>query len=69
MSYASIAQNLNPIKLGRDILRLIRSALAVANHFFELEIIEVIVQAINAFLGDIQFDPEFSDLKPLYCDI
>lgn len=45
---------LNPINLLRDIIRLIRDAVAVANDFLNLQMLSDFVQLVNDVLGDVQ---------------
>lgn len=50
----------NPINLLRDIIRLVRDAVAVANDFLDIAMLARFVQFVNDVLGDIQRD----DLSP-----
>ena len=47
---------LDPYKLLCDVIRLIRDAIAVVNHFFGLQLLTDLVALINEALGDTQND-------------
>ena len=60
--FKSTIENINPVKLMRDIIRVIRDALAIANDFLHLQIVDQIIDCINVILGDTQYDPTFFTL-------
>lgn len=57
LSFFKPLLSVNKVQLMRDILRVVRDVLAVANNFFHLKMISRVIDIINLNLGDQQNNP------------
>ena len=55
-------QTPNPFQLLRDIIRLVRDALAIANDMIHIDLLDSFIQLINTALGDEQNDVRFNPM-------